>query len=164
MVPESHEISFPVTPELGEHIRSPTFKANILDKLKLQHVVDCHLKEPQMELCDGKQQTIETLHLSFTRNNAGGLKDALDFLINHLVMHGLDTSAVRGVLPRPKSDSFEDSFPYFESKLLQQKAPAIEKTDSPTRSHFGDDDRPGMLDRLRKPDRKSTRLNSSHWE
>ncbi|KAF1996641.1 hypothetical protein P154DRAFT_525476 [Amniculicola lignicola CBS 123094] len=151
MVPEAHELSFPVPTELSEHMRSPEFKTDILDKLKDQHVVECQLKEPQQETIDGKEQTIETVHLSFTRNNAGGLKDALDFLINHLVMHGLDTSTIRGALPRPKSDSFEDSLPFFESKLLQQAVAPIDNTDSPTRSHFGDDERPGMLDRLRKP-------------
>ncbi|KAF2262164.1 hypothetical protein CC78DRAFT_468652 [Lojkania enalia] len=152
MVPESHDLSFPVTAELGEHMRSPEFKADILDKLKDQHVVEGNLKEPQKETVDGKEHTIETIHLSFTRNNAGGLKDALDFLINHLVMHGLDTSTIiRGALPRPKSDSFEESLPFFESKLLQRAEPPVDSTDSPTRSHFGDDERPGMLDRLRKP-------------
>jgi hypothetical protein len=151
MVPESHALSFPVTPELQDHIRSAEFKADILDKLKDQHVVECHLSEPQIETIDGKEQRVETIHLSFTRNNAGGLKDALDFLLNHLVMHGLDTSTVRGALPRPKSDSFEESLPFFDSKLLQHTVPPVESTDSPTRSHFGDDERPGMLDRLRKP-------------
>jgi hypothetical protein len=151
MVPEAHELSFPVSTELGEHMRSPEFKTDILDKLRDQHVVEAHLKEPQTETVDDKEQQIETLHLSFTRNNAGGLKDALDFLINHLVMHGLDTNTIRGALPRPKSDSFEDSLPFFESKLLQRAEPPVDSTDSPTRSHFGDDERPGMLDRLRKP-------------
>jgi len=35
--------------------------------------------------------------------------------------------------------------------LLQRAEPPVDSTDSPTRSHFGDDERPGMLDRLRKP-------------
>lgn len=151
MVPEAHELSFPVSAELSEHMRSPEFKTDILDKLKDQHVVEAQLKEPQVETVDGKEQRIETIHLSYTRNNAGALTDALDFLINHLVMHGLDTNAVRGALPRPKSDSFEETLPFFETKLLQRTAPAEESTDSPTRSHFGDEERPGMLDRLRKP-------------
>ncbi|KAF2747805.1 hypothetical protein M011DRAFT_40257 [Sporormia fimetaria CBS 119925] len=151
MVPESHALSFSVSSELAEHIRSPGFKTDILDKLKDQHVVEADLKEPQTETVEGKEQRIETIHLNYTRNNTGGLKDALDFLINHLVMHGLDTSTVRGTLPRPKSDSFEESLPFFESKLLQHTVPPVESTDSPTRSHFGDEERPGMLDRLRKP-------------
>lgn len=155
MVPEAHELSFPSTTELSEHMRSADFKAEVLDKLETQHVVDARLKDPTTESVEGKEQTIETLHLNFTRNNAGGLKDALDFLINHLVMHGLDANTIQGNLPRPKSDSFEDSLPFFESKLLQRAEPPVESTDSPTRSHFGDDTdttRPvGMLDRLRKP-------------
>jgi hypothetical protein len=132
-------------------MRSPEFKTEILDKLRDQHVVEAHLRDSQTETIDGKETQMESLHLSYTRNNAGGLKDALDFLINHLVMHGLDTNAIRGALPRPKSDSFEDSLPFFESKLLQRAEPPVESTDSPTRSHFGDEERPGMLDRLRKP-------------
>jgi len=152
MVPETHDLSFPVSKELGEHLRSSEFKTEILDKLRDQHVVEAHVKDVQTETVDGKEQQIETMHLSFTRNNAGGLKDALDFLINHLVVHGLDAGTIRGALPRPKSDSFEESLPFFESKLLQRAEPPVDSTDSPTRSHFGgDDERPGMLDRLRKP-------------
>ncbi|KAL1608060.1 hypothetical protein SLS60_002999 [Paraconiothyrium brasiliense] len=152
MVPETHDLAFPASKELGEHLRSADFKTDVLDKLRDQHVVDAHVKEAQTETAeDGKELQIETLHLSFTRNNAGGLKDALDFLINNLVMHGLDTNTIRGALPRPKSDSFEESLPFFESKLLQRAEPPVDSTDSPTRSHFGDEERPGMLDRLRKP-------------
>ncbi|KAF2279214.1 uncharacterized protein EI97DRAFT_412044 [Westerdykella ornata] len=151
MVPESHEISFPVSAELGEHIRSPEFKSDILDKLRDQHVVEAHLKDPQTETVNGKEERIETLQLRYTKNNIGGLRDAVEFLINHLVMHGLDTNTVRGTIPRPKSDSFEESLPFFESKLLQHTGPPVESTDSPTRSHFGDDERPALLDRLRKP-------------
>lgn len=151
MVPESHEISFPISAELGEHIRSPEFKTDILDKLRDQHVVDALLKDPQTETINGKEERIETLQLRYTKNNIGGLRDAVDFLINHLVMHGLDTNTVRGTIPRPKSDSFEESLPFFESKLLQHTGPPVESTDSPTRSHFGDDERPPLLDRLRKP-------------
>ncbi|KAI4689681.1 uncharacterized protein J4E88_003036 [Alternaria novae-zelandiae] len=151
MVPESHDLAFPSTTELSEHIRSAEFKAEILDKLKTQHEVDAQLQQAQTETVDGKEETIEAFHIVFTRNNAGGLKDAIDFLLNHLVMHGLDTNTVRGALPRPKSDSFEDSLPFFESKLLQRAEPAVDSTDSPTRSHFGDDEPRGMLDRLRKP-------------
>ena len=40
MVPEAHELSFPVSTELGEHMRSAEFKTDILDKLRDQHVVE----------------------------------------------------------------------------------------------------------------------------
>lgn len=153
MVPESHELAFPASTELGEYMRSSDFKNDVLDKMKDQYVVEVHLKEPQQETIDGSEQRIESLVLSFTRNNAGGLKDAIDFLVNNLVMHGLDANTIRGAIPRPKSDSFEDSLPFFESKLLQRAEPPVDTTDSPTRSHFGDDsaERSGVLDRLRKP-------------
>jgi hypothetical protein len=152
MVPESHDLAFPTTVELSTHIRSAEFKVEILDKLKTQHVVDAQLQDRQIEQVDGKEEYYETFHLVYTRNNAGGLKDAIDFLLNQLVIRGLDTNTIRGALPRPKSDSFEDNLPFFESKLLQRAGPGPEDgTDSPTRSHFGDDEPRGMLDRLRKP-------------
>jgi hypothetical protein len=94
--------------------------------------------------------------LTYTRNNAGGLKDAIDYLISQLVPHGLDATTVQGAIPRPKSDSFEDSLPFFDSKLLQN-APSLHSTDSPTRLSFADgehtpvSERASLFDRLRKP-------------
>jgi len=153
MVPESHEIAFPTSDKLGEYIRSAEFHQDVLVKLKDQYVVDFLLKQSQKETVDGSDQQFESLVMAYTRNNAGGLKDAIDFLVNQLVMHGLDANTIRGAIPRPKSDSFEESLPFFESKLLQRAEPPVDTTDSPTRSHFGDDatERSGFLDRLRKP-------------
>jgi hypothetical protein len=73
-------------------------------------------------------------------------------MVSRLIAHGLDATTVKGAIPRPKSDSFEDSLPFFNSKLLQH-APAPLGTDSPTRSTFADDvsDRGSLFDRLRKP-------------
>lgn len=157
MVPESHALAFPASDKLREHIRSPEFERDVVDKLKNQYVVELHLKEPEAETSDGKEPPLENLELTFTRNNAGGLKDAIDFLITHLVMHGLDAENVRGAIPRPKSDSFEESLPFFASRVLQRAEPPVESTDSPTRSVFGGDETgvrsgsSGMFDRLRKP-------------
>lgn len=153
MVPESHEIAFPASSELREYMRSSEFQNDVLEKMKDQYVVEVHLKQPHQESPDGSDHQIEGLVLSFTRNNAGGLKDAIDFLVNKLVMHSLDANTIRGAIPRPKSDSFEESLPFFDSKLLQRAEPPVDTTDSPTRSHFGDDpaERSGFLDRLRKP-------------
>lgn len=153
MVPESHEIAFPASAELKEYLRSAEFQQELLMKMKTQYVVDVHLNQPQKATVDGAEVTIESLILSYTRNNAGGLKDAIDFLVSRLVAHGLDATTIKGAIPRPKSDSFEENLPYFDSKLLQRAEPPVETTDSPTRSHFGDEatERPGFLDRLRKP-------------
>ena len=94
---------------------------------------------------------MESLTLAYTRNNAGGLKDAIDFLTTKLVAHGLDATTVKGAIPRPKSDSFEDSLPFFESKLLH-RADHVHATDSPTRSALGDDgSERSFFDKLRKP-------------
>lgn len=78
------------------------------------------------------------VHFSYTRNNQGSVKDAIEFLVTRLVSKGMDASSVKGMIPRPKSDSFEDSLPFFESKVLHRTADASGSTDSPTRSLFGD--------------------------
>jgi hypothetical protein len=153
MVPESHEIAFATKPELSEYIRSQEFQDDVVAKMKSQYVVDIRPHEFRQGTPESSDNIVEGFILNYTRNNAGGLKDAIDFLIARLVAHGLDATTVKGAIPRPKSDSFEESLPYFNSKLLPKTNPSIEATDSPTRSQFGDDvtERPGFLDRLRKP-------------
>ncbi len=84
---------------------------------------------------------------------------------------GVEVTVVKGSMPRPKSDTFEESLQYFDSKLLQH-APAAVGTDSPTKSAFGDEvarERSTIFDRLRKPGSMSSissfldrRKNSSH--
>ncbi|KKY23588.1 putative kh domain protein [Phaeomoniella chlamydospora] len=159
MVPESHEITFQSNDQLSEYLISAEFEGDLRPKLKEQYEVDVHVTPapPSLPTPVGGEETpvpIEKrLVLAYTRNNAGGLKDAIDFVISRLVLHGLEASTVKGAIPRPKSDSFEESLPFFDSKLLQH-APAPLNTDSPTRSNFGADDsseRGSLFDRLRKP-------------
>ena len=151
MVPESHELVLPATSELREFFKSADFESEVRQKLKHQYEVDILLRGDSKTV-DESEVTEERLLLAYTRNNAGGLKDAIDFLVSRLIPHGLDAATVKGAIPRPKSDSFEDSLPFFNSKLLQH-APAPFGTDSPTRSTFGDDasDRGSLFDKLRKP-------------
>lgn len=155
MVPENHEIVLPGTPELRDFFKSDDFDNEVRRTLKAQYEVDLRVHEDAQPIDDESHTTEERLLLSFTRNNAGGLKDAIDFLVSRLIPHGLDAVTVKGAIPRPKSDSFEESLPFFNSKVLQH-APAPLATDSPTRSTFGgggDDasDRGSLFDKLRKP-------------
>ncbi|KAG8528479.1 uncharacterized protein KY384_007397 [Bacidia gigantensis] len=158
MVPESHEISLRATPQLREFLKSAEFEQDLRPTLKNSYEVDLEVRndsklenmklseEPEPEAAE------ERLLLQYTRNNAGGLKDAIDFLVSRLISQGLDASTVKGAIPRPKSDSFEDSLPFFDSKLLHN-APTPLGTDSPTRSTFGDDvsDRGSLFGKIRKP-------------
>lgn len=158
MVPESHELLFQSSNDLREFFRSAEFSNDVRQKLKEQYevdaIVDTNVDPPSAPAsADGAspQCPEDRLMLTYTRNNAGGLKDAIDFLISRLVSHGLDANTVKGAIPRPKSDSFEESLPFFDSKLLQH-APAP-YTDSPTRVNFTDDgsERGSIFERLRKP-------------
>jgi hypothetical protein len=158
MVPENHELSFQSSAELRGFFKSAEFADDVRGKLKDQYEVDAtvdtaaELPKAGDESAPGTPPPEDRVVLGYTRNNAGGLKDAIDFLISRLVAHGLDATTVKGAIPRPKSDSFEESLPFFDSKLLQH-APAPLVTDSPTRPSFGDDvsDRGSIFERLRKP-------------
>lgn len=155
MVPESHEIAFPTSPELREYVASHDFRTDVLQKLREQYVVELLVQRPKTEPIEGnagETRTMENLLLTYTRNNAGGLKDAIDFLSMKLVGHGLDASTMRGAIPRPKSDSFEDSMPYFDSKLLQRAEPPV-STESPTRAGFEESEQRSVsiFGKLRKP-------------
>ncbi|KAE9968947.1 hypothetical protein BLS_005302 [Venturia inaequalis] len=149
MVPETHEIVFSASENLKQYLHSPGFQ-EVVDIMHSQYCLDLRLQQnwqPPQDLADP-----ECLNLSYTRNNAGGLKDAIDFLIAKLVAKGLDAETVRGAIPRPKSDSFEESLPFFESKLLHRTEPPM-GTDSPTRSIFGENDaaNSGFFSKFRKP-------------
>lgn len=163
MVPESHELLFNSSDELRDFFKSSDFVDDVCVKLKEQYEVDTSVdtssdlpvvsEEGSSEEENSSIPPLEDrVVLGYTRNNAGGLKDAIDFLISRLVAHGLDATTVKGAIPRPKSDSFEESLPFFDSKLLQH-APAPIMTDSPTRPNFSDDtsERGSIFERLRKP-------------
>ncbi len=151
MVPESHEIVLPATSQLREFFKSSEFQTEVRQKLKSQYEVDLLVRN-ESKPAEETETSEERILLAYTRNNAGGLKDAIDFLVSRLIPYGLDAATVKGAIPRPKSDSFEDSLPFFDSKLLQN-APAPLGTDSPTRSTFGDDasDRGSLFGKIRKP-------------
>jgi hypothetical protein len=158
MVPESHELLFQSSQELRDFFKSPEFREDVCCKLKEQYEVDTSVDaNPESPISEtGSASSTfapeDRVVLGYTRNNAGGLKDAIDFLISRLVAHGLDATTVKGAIPRPKSDSFEESLPFFDSKLLQH-APTPIVTDSPTRPNFPDEtsERGSIFERLRKP-------------
>ena len=152
MVPEEHEIVLPGTPQLRAFFKAEEFETEIRKKLEEHYEVELTVRDDAPSIEGEGNVTEERLVFSYTRNNAGGLKDAIDFLVSRLVPHGLDAATVKGAIPRPKSDSFEESLPFFNSKLLQHTAAPL-MTDSPTRSTFGEEstDRLSLFDKLRKP-------------
>ncbi|KAL1957465.1 hypothetical protein VTO42DRAFT_6033 [Malbranchea cinnamomea] len=154
MVPESHGISFQSSEQLRKFFQSPEFTNEVRRKLKEQYEVDVTVDasiDAPLSSEDGAAPQQDRLILGYTRNNAGGLKDAIDFLVSRMVSHGLDATTVKGAIPRPKSDSFEESLPFFDSKLLQHAPPPI-VTDSPSRASLDDaGDRSSLFGRLRKP-------------
>jgi hypothetical protein len=170
MVPDNHELVLSSTPKLVEFLNSEEFRNDLVHKLKAQYVVDVQVKQDTPEESEDDGPTV-TLMWSFTRNNAGGIRDAIDFLHSRLIAAGIEITTIRGSIPRPKSDSFEESLQYFDSKLLQH-APAPVASDSPTKASFGEEvarERSTIFDKLRKPGSMSSissfldrRKNSSH--
>lgn len=146
MVPETHELAFSASPELKEYLQTPEFLQDIVGQMRSRHCLE--VRPAQDWEAPADLPNPECLILNYTRNNAGGLKDAIDFLIATLVAKGLDAATVRGAIPRPKSDSFEESLPYFDSKLIQGTKV---HTDSPTRSTFGDEGETSFFSKFRKP-------------
>jgi hypothetical protein len=151
MVPDNHEVVLASTPELMTFFQSKEFQTELVPKLHSQYVVEVNVTEDPNERTEEDGPTV-TLLWTFTRNNAGGVRDALDFLNAALAEAGIETTTVKGAIPRPKSDSFEESLPFFNSKLLQHAPPV--STDSPTKSSFGEEvarERSTIFDKLRKP-------------
>lgn len=170
MVPDKHELVFARSPALIKFLESPEFVRNLVPKLKAQYAVEVSVVEKPEECTVDRNSTVTTLW-TFTRNNAGGLRDAIEFLQEELATANVESAVVKGSIPRPKSDTFEESLQFFDSKLLQH-APSSLSTDSPTKQTFGEDgarERSTIFDRLRKPGSMSSissflerRKNSSH--
>ncbi|OAA47748.1 KH domain-containing protein [Metarhizium rileyi] len=170
MVPDKHELVLARTPELVKFLESPKFALDLVSKLKAQYEVEVTVHQNPDELTEEGSPTV-TLVWGFTRNNAGGLRDAIDFLEAQMAAATVEANVVKGSIPRPKSDSFEDSLQYFDSKLLQH-APASSSSDSPVKTGFGAEvarERSSILDRLRKPGSMTSissfldrRKNSAH--
>ncbi|KAK4666874.1 hypothetical protein QC763_304120 [Podospora pseudopauciseta] len=152
MVPDKHEVVMERTPTLIRFLESPEFVQNIVPKLKTQYEVDVTVHENSEERAANGNPSV-TLLWQFTRNNAGGVSDAMDFLQGEFATAGVEPVFIRGALSRPKPDTFEEALPYFDSKLLQH-APAPVATDSPTKPSFGEEtarERSSLLERLRRP-------------
>lgn len=155
MVPDNHELVVTRSPSLIKYLESPDFHSDLVTKLKTQHEVTLEVYENPEEKTNDGERTM-TLLWKLTRNNAGGLRDAIEFLLQAFAAASVDYQIVKGELPRPKSDSFEDTLQYFDSKLLQTAPTATALgTDSPTRPGFGEEPlpqrTPTFLDKLRKP-------------
>ena len=170
MVPDEHEMVLERTPNLVKFLESPDFVNTINPKLKSQYGVEVSVQDNTEDKTEDGGPTL-TLRFSFTRNNAGGLRDAMDFLQTHFATAQVEPVLIKGAIPRPKSDTFETSLQFFDSKLLQH-APVQVAVDSPTKPNFGDEvarERVTLFERLRKPGSMSSilssldrRKNSSH--
>lgn len=168
MVPETHEVVLVRTPSLVKFLESPGFVNDFVSKLKAQHEIALEVHETPEEKTSDGDRTV-TLIWKLTRNNAGGLRDAIEFLLEQFTATSVETNIVKGYTNRPKSDSFEDTMQFFNSKVLQ-RAPATVGKDSPTRPAFGDETSQQrgttLFEKLRKPSQLLSSLdrrkNSSH--
>lgn len=152
MVPDNHELVLARSPELVKFLESPDFVNKLIPKLKGQYEVDVSVHQDAEEVSEDGLPAV-ALRWTFTRNNAGGLRDAIDFLHGQLTTSNIEPTVLKGSIPRPKSDSFEDSLQYFDSKLLQH-APAPVAADSPIKAAFEGEvarERSTIFDKLRKP-------------
>lgn len=173
MVPDKHELVIAAGDDLVKFLESPEFEKELVSKLKSQYEVELTVHPNNDEPVEDGIATV-TLLWGFTRNNAGGLRDAVEFLQSEFATAGHEMKIVKGSLPRPRSDTFEESMQYFDSKLFPQPpagTPGMAH-DSPVKPSFGDEiarERSSILDRLRKPGSMTSissfldrRKNSSH--
>ncbi|KAF8438753.1 hypothetical protein BGX38DRAFT_1097997 [Terfezia claveryi] len=120
LVPETHKMSIMWCMELEELLHSDTFQSDIIDPIKMKFNIEVHFSNGQ----DSQKET-QAVTFTYTRNNAGNLQDAVDTLTSLLAHRGINSEPVRGGISRPKSDTFEECFPYFNSKVLQTAPPPM---------------------------------------
>ncbi|KAG0637070.1 hypothetical protein HOY80DRAFT_1052591 [Tuber brumale] len=125
LVPETHIIRLKNSPELEELLKQDEFKKNITDRMDTQFGIRLHptvdnATESPGGRRSGDGEDYMEITFTYTRNNAGALRDAIEMLTNFLLSHGIQTDSIKGTLPRPKSDSFEDFVPFFHSAVFQK--------------------------------------------
>ncbi|KAI5785037.1 hypothetical protein DFH27DRAFT_268154 [Peziza echinospora] len=125
LVPEQHKMRMAWTPSLEELVNQESFKDEIANTVREKFNID-------VVFCQENQRDTQAVSLTYTRNNTGNLQDAIDFITTFLAKHGVNSEPIRGGIGRPKSDTFEESFPYFNSKVLQS-APLPMGTDEAKR-------------------------------
>lgn len=153
MVPDQHEIILVSSPALLKFLESDDFRKEITGKLKSQFVVELQAKQDPAELTADGKPTV-TFTFTYTKNNAGGVKDALDFLIERLLPAGVELDIVKGGFPKQQPDTFEENLSFFNAKLLQSAPAAVSGTDSPKKSSFEGDvarERSNIFEKLRRP-------------
>ena len=153
MVPDSHEIVVVSSPALLKFLESDEFRKEIIGKLKTQFIVELQVKQDPAELSADGKATV-TLTFTYTKNNAGGVRDALDFLHERFLPAGVELEIVKGGFPKQQSDMFEENLTFFNSKLLQHAPAPASGTDSPKKTSFEGDvarERSNIFDKLRRP-------------
>ncbi|KAF3937343.1 hypothetical protein ABW19_dt0203640 [Dactylella cylindrospora] len=117
-VPETHTVDITISEKLQELLSSTDFKHNIVDRFRIQFgvMVETVLRPKRLSQNAGKG--ICQIQLTYTRDNRASRDVAIDAFKEYLVAHGIMPD-FQGLPVRPQSDSFEDSLPYFNSKLLQ---------------------------------------------
>lgn len=120
LVPETHKMSIMWCMELEELLHSDTFQGDIIGPIKEKFNIEVHFSNGQ----DSQKET-QAVTFTYTRNYAGNLQDAVDTLTSLLAHRGINSEPVRGGISRPKSDTFEECFPYFNSKVLQTAPPPM---------------------------------------
>lgn len=106
--------------ELEELLHSDSFHNEIINPIKERFNIEVHFNNGQ----DSQKET-QAVTFTYTRNNAGNLQDAVDTLTSLLAHRGINSEPIKGGLSRPKSDTFEECFPYFNSKVLQTAPPPM---------------------------------------
>ena len=102
-MPETHELVLVRTPSLVKYLESPEFVNDFVSKLKAQHEITLEVHENPEEKTNDGERTV-TLLWKLTRNNAGGLRDAIEFLLEQFTAASVETNIVKGYTNRPKSD------------------------------------------------------------
>lgn len=106
--------------ELEELLHDPSFQAEIIDPIKEKFNIEVKFENGQ----DTHKET-QAVTFTYTRNNAGNLQDAVEALSSLLAHRGINSEPVKGGISRVKSDTFEECFPYFNSKVLQTAPPPM---------------------------------------
>lgn len=96
---------------------SPDFHMQVIDAIRDRFGVFVEALQRPKRQSQNSPRGVKSIQLTYTRDNRAYRDIAIDHIRNYFAMNGVGIS-VNGGTSRPHSDSFEDSLPFFNSKLL----------------------------------------------
>ncbi|KAK3828804.1 MAG: hypothetical protein J3Q66DRAFT_275679 [Benniella sp.] len=125
LVDEQYVYSVPFSEAVARVLVKPEFKTEVVEKMKVAWnmtlILPAFIRSLSLTDSDDDDDGEEEDYLfvfKYSRNNESYLQNAKELLVQYLINNQIEVYDDEIRVRRPRSDSFEEAFPHFNSKIL----------------------------------------------